>query len=601
MDKTHNISLGGFSFLMEEKAYYQLSNYLKAVQKSLGENVDTEEVIYDIEQRMAELLKNRMGIRQVVIAQDIDYLISVLGEPEQYLDDDFSENTSEKSSQKISFKHRKLYRDTEDKKLGGVLSGLSYYFDIEVVWLRIIFLLLMFLFGTGVVLYIVLWLIIPLAKTTAEKLEMKGSPVNLGTISSFKNEENSLGKQLYRSRKNRLLGGVLGGISQVMKWETSWVRIIFLLVWAGVIPFLTELSGALSILYIILWIAIPSEKQNTFFDENTSEETNNFVDNQQNTSMNFVQIENNTSVFRTIFKGLAYLLVGFITFLLLIIAISLFTSLLGVGVAGLGVGIAGIILLDYVEVVVDGRFELILTYISVGALLLLPFSVLVILSLKLFSKKGYQTPRFWVFTNVFLFFFGVLGMLYVIFHTAKQFRFQAVVEQKMVLPSADTLLISDNTMHFKKNYHYDNFLLNYGGFYFEEDKSLAKAVEGTRFYVMKTTEKEPFMLIQKHSYGRSISNAEAYAEQIDYPIKIEANSVFLPKKYFLGKEAKLRKQNVLVCLYLPEGKYVGGFDKDFLVFDQVSSEWVKIEIGQVAQMTEKGLICQKNDETTIVK
>ncbi|WGU71128.1 hypothetical protein QIU18_04040 [Capnocytophaga canimorsus] len=95
MDKTHNISLGGFSFLIEDKAYQELSKYLNEVRKSLGNTSDTNEIIYDVEQRMAELLKTQMKGREVIVNQDVDYLISVLGRPEQYVD--LEEETQKRS------------------------------------------------------------------------------------------------------------------------------------------------------------------------------------------------------------------------------------------------------------------------------------------------------------------------------------------------------------------------------------------------------------------------------------------------------------------------------------------------------------------------
>ena len=86
MDKIKNISLGGFSFIIEETAYNALNNYLNEVRNHLNQNTDREEILYDVEQRMAELLKVRLKEREVVIGQDVQYLIEVLGRPEQYVE-----------------------------------------------------------------------------------------------------------------------------------------------------------------------------------------------------------------------------------------------------------------------------------------------------------------------------------------------------------------------------------------------------------------------------------------------------------------------------------------------------------------------------------
>lgn len=96
MDKTHNISLGGFSFIIENGAASQLSAYLTKVRQYLGQSADTDEILTDVEQRMAELLRARMQNTEVVTSSDIDYLIQVMGKPEQYVQDD-EELTFEKS------------------------------------------------------------------------------------------------------------------------------------------------------------------------------------------------------------------------------------------------------------------------------------------------------------------------------------------------------------------------------------------------------------------------------------------------------------------------------------------------------------------------
>ena len=104
MDKTHNISLGGFSFVIENNAADHLSSYLTKVRQSLGDSSDTEEILFDVEQRMAELLKARIQNTEVVTLSDITYLIEVMGQPEQYVETD-----GDTQSQKFS-PRRKLYR-----------------------------------------------------------------------------------------------------------------------------------------------------------------------------------------------------------------------------------------------------------------------------------------------------------------------------------------------------------------------------------------------------------------------------------------------------------------------------------------------------------
>ena len=192
MDKIKNISLGGFSFIIEETAYNALNNYLNEVRNHLNQNTDREEILYDVEQRMAELLKVRLKEREVVIGQDVQYLIEVLGRPEQYVE---SEETSSAETKFTfsSLKGRKLYRDIDDKKIGGVLSGIAHYLQYDVTWVRIFFLLVLlvnifilhFFTSALLLLYIAFWAVVPPARTAAQKLEMKGEAVTIDTLSNF--------------------------------------------------------------------------------------------------------------------------------------------------------------------------------------------------------------------------------------------------------------------------------------------------------------------------------------------------------------------------------------------------------------------------------
>ena len=108
MDQTHNISLGGFSFVIENNAAKELSSYLAKVRQFLGASPDTDEILTDVEQRMAELLRVRMQNTEVVTSSDVAYLIQVMGQPEQYVDTETQEDIPSKKT-KFSFSARRLY------------------------------------------------------------------------------------------------------------------------------------------------------------------------------------------------------------------------------------------------------------------------------------------------------------------------------------------------------------------------------------------------------------------------------------------------------------------------------------------------------------
>ena len=183
MNKTVNINLGGIFFHIDEDAYKKLKKYLDAIRKSLSDDPQgKDEIIKDIEYRIAEILSEKIkDERQVVGNQEIDDIIVVMGKPEQYSGDEEFFEDEEASDYTSNKNRRKLFRDSDDKFLGGVCSGLGHYFNIDVIWIRLIWLLLMYK-GIGAIIYIVLWILLPETKSTTDKLEMEGQDVNISNI-----------------------------------------------------------------------------------------------------------------------------------------------------------------------------------------------------------------------------------------------------------------------------------------------------------------------------------------------------------------------------------------------------------------------------------
>jgi len=183
MNKTININLGGIFFHIDEMAYQKLKSYLDAIRRSLSDDPKgRDEIITDIESRIGELLSDRVkDVRQVINEQDIDEVVEVMGKPEDYLVDDeiFSDETYGGYSRP---KSKKLYRDGSDRFLGGVASGMAHYLNIDVIWIRLGWLVAAFGFGFGFIVYPILWILLPEANTTAEKLEMEGAEVNISNI-----------------------------------------------------------------------------------------------------------------------------------------------------------------------------------------------------------------------------------------------------------------------------------------------------------------------------------------------------------------------------------------------------------------------------------
>lgn len=181
MNKTISIALAGFSFTIEELAYVKLSDYLQALRKSL-EPEEANEVMNDIEIRIVEILKARMEQREVVNNDDIEAVIAQIGTPEQIDEQGEEYSSTKKDTADTESGPKQLFRDPTDKKIGGVASGLAAYFGISVIWIRLLFIALIFIRGFGILLYIILWIVLPIAKTASDFLKMKGKPLNFDNL-----------------------------------------------------------------------------------------------------------------------------------------------------------------------------------------------------------------------------------------------------------------------------------------------------------------------------------------------------------------------------------------------------------------------------------
>ena len=198
MNRTLTMNLNGIIFHIEEDAYEKLNKYLSTIKGYFKDSEGRDEIMSDIEARIAEMLSEKVSnTKQAVLLVDVESVIAVMGKPEDFADEaERKENSNSQNSSteenRTSYpysKRRRVFRDTDDKVLGGVCAGVGNYFDFDPLWLRAAFAISFFAFGSGLLLYIILWIIIPAAKTTAEKLEMRGEKVDVNNIGKAVNEE----------------------------------------------------------------------------------------------------------------------------------------------------------------------------------------------------------------------------------------------------------------------------------------------------------------------------------------------------------------------------------------------------------------------------
>ena len=195
MKKTINVAIGGCSFTIDDDAYNTLSNYLDRFKAALDNSSTSSDVMDELEVRITDLLKGKLGSREVVdmkMAQDV---IGALGYPEGYKE---AESQSDGASGEATGSQdgpdcsrcnerpvRKLFRDPDDKKIAGVCSGLALFLGVDVVLIRIIFLVALLCGSAGGWIYLVIWIAAPEARTAAEKCELRGIPATAENIRRF--------------------------------------------------------------------------------------------------------------------------------------------------------------------------------------------------------------------------------------------------------------------------------------------------------------------------------------------------------------------------------------------------------------------------------
>jgi phage shock protein PspC (stress-responsive transcriptional regulator) len=249
MKKNISINISGIIFHIEEDGYETLKKYLDSINRYFSTFEDSSEILADIESRIAEIFLSKLNEeKQVITAEDVSALIATMGsvsdfkaveEPEEKQAEPVSSKKESSSDQ--SYKApgtfvppKQLLRDQKRKILGGVCAGLGNYFNIDPVWIRLIFAALLFAYGLTFLVYVVMWIVVP---------------------GSYDLEEPEVGKKMFRDPERKVIGGVSGGVAAYLGIDIILVRVLFiLLIFAGGLGFF---------LYIILWISVPEARSIT--------------------------------------------------------------------------------------------------------------------------------------------------------------------------------------------------------------------------------------------------------------------------------------------------------------------------------------------------
>lgn len=514
MNKTVNINLAGIFFHIDEDAYQKLQRYLEAIKHSFTDPQGRDEIIADIEARIAELFNERVeNNKQVIRIKEVDDVISIMGQPEDYLvDDEIFEDEPQTSFKRKTSVSRKLFRDTDNSYVGGVSSGLAHYFGIDTIWIRLAWILLVLGAGTGVLLYILLWVLVPEAKTTAEKIMMTGEPVNISNIE----------KKIKDGFEN-----VTETVSDVAKNVSN------------------SVSDAAK--------KIDFQKQGNKIKSSSKT----FFDTIAEIIMFFFKLFAK-------FIGVLLICIGAITLIALVI------GLFSISVANI-IHIPG---MDMVNIVNAGNTPVWLASLLVFFAVGIPFFFLFYLGLKILVNNLKSIGNIAKYTLLGLWVFSIIGLIIIGIREASEHAFneRIVEKQELNITNTDTLYVKmlDNEI-FRNNYRYNNFKIanseNGNKTIYESDVVLI---------VKPTTDSLARIHIEKSANGRNYEKAIARAKNIQYNYTFNNNKLGLDSYLSTNQENKFSDQEITIVLYLPVNSVIK-LDKNtkhFLSHRNIPSRYV---------------------------
>ncbi len=269
MDKTININLGGALFQIDEEAFRILRDYLQAITNRFGNTQGGHETIDDIESRIAEIFQSQKGLAGVVTKENVETMITIIGKPE-----DFGEGDPETTSSYYTTRKRRMYRNPDDTIAGGVCSGLAAYLDTDTVIFRILFVLFSLFFGVGLLIYLALWIALPVARTDSQKRDLYGdsyhksinkknaagsSVPNFNSSSGIANALNevfrAVGKVLYVILRIIL---IMIGVSFVVTGFLSIFSYVMVFIYPGIFSFDTHGLNLVDIPHFLRYVVNPS-------------------------------------------------------------------------------------------------------------------------------------------------------------------------------------------------------------------------------------------------------------------------------------------------------------------------------------------------------
>ena len=515
MNKTVNINLAGVFFHIDEDAYLKLSRYLEAIKRSFTDSQGRSEIISDIEARIAELFSERIqNEKQVVGIKLVDEVITIMGQPEDYLvDDEIFEDEPQPRQSYSSRTTKKLFRDTDNSYIGGVATGLSHYFGIDAIWLRLLWILLTIgSGGTFILIYLIFWALVPEAVTTAEKLTMTGDPVNITNIEKkIKDGIDTVSEKVRNVDLKKHGEKIKEGIDSV--------------------------------------------------SDNISETVKN-VDFQKQGNKLKSSSQNFFDTLGTIIMFFLKVIAKFIGVILIIVGISTLISLI---VAFFTVGITDAVHfpgMDFIDAANSANIPLWLISMLIFFAIGIPFFFVFYLGLKILVNNLKSIGNIAKFTLLGIWLMAIIGLFVIGVKQATEHAFDAkfMVKEQLDVTANDTLkinMVSDS---------------NYDGYYYrrnnnyrlvEDENGRTIISSNIRLVVRSTKDSLASMVIEKQSRGSSYDIARNRAKNINYSYALNDGKLDLSSYLTTDIENKFSEQEVMVILYVPEGTVIYADDNTY--------------------------------------
>ncbi|TXE19946.1 PspC domain-containing protein [Psychroserpens burtonensis] len=517
MNKTVNINLAGIFFHIDEDAYLKLQRYLEAIKRSFTDSQGRSEIISDIEARIAELFTERVqNTKQVIGNKEVEDVITIMGQPEDYLVDDeiFEDEPQQQTySSKRNATSKKLYRDPDNSYVGGVSSGLAHYFGIDALWIRLIWILLIFGAGTGVLLYILLWIFVPQAVTTSEKLQMRGEQVNISNIEKkIKDGFDSVSSAVQNVDLKKHGDKIKDSFDHVSDSISEGVK----------------------------KADLPRQ------GERIKSTSSSFFETIGNIFMFFIKI------FAKFF-GLILMFVGAVTIISLVI--SLFSVNLMDNIHFPGV--------DFFDVTDATRMPVwlmsLMLFLFFGIIAFFIFYLglkILITNLKSIGKTAkYTLLGLWIIA------FITLAVTLARFGMSYQDEGSYIKTEKIAsLTKKDTITVRMNkndllTTKYNRSYRFRTA-------YNENDEKVLFS-QGVRLIVKTTSDSIAKIRIERAAKGYDVSDAMSRAEKIDYTYEVKGKTILLNSYFTLPLNESRKDQEVNITLYLPEGSILYADENTF--------------------------------------